>query len=120
METHIGKKIEARAKELRIGPTELGEKINTSRQNMLSIYKRQSVDALVLWKLSKALNYNLFVHYPLPGIEIEQNASLLKEMGDLKKEIQILKKEVQTLEDKNALLTKINSLLEKGNKKQKP
>ena len=86
---------------------------------MISIYKRQSVDALILWKLSKALNYNFFVHYPLPGIEIEHNANLLKEMSELKKEIQNLKKEVQTLEDKNVLLSRINTLLEKENKKKK-
>jgi hypothetical protein len=120
MEMHIGKKIQARAKELRIGPSELGNLVNTSRQNMVSIYKRESIDALMLWKLSKALKYNFFTYYPLPEIETKELTELKQEVKDFRKENQVLKKELQQLGEKVGMLEKINALLEsKHNKKRK-
>ncbi|MCH8318857.1 MAG: hypothetical protein IIA88_10255 [Bacteroidetes bacterium] len=63
MSVHIGEKIKARAREHRIGPTELGKLINTSKQNIYGIFKRKTVDTWLLQKLSDALNYNFFVYY---------------------------------------------------------
>lgn len=63
MNLHIGSLIKKRAQELRIGPTELGSKIDTSKQNMYGIYKRKSIDIELLYKISVALNYNFFNHY---------------------------------------------------------
>ena len=63
MSVHIGEKIKQRAKELRIGPTELGKLIFTSKQNMSGIFKRKSVDVELLRKLSKALTYDFFQYY---------------------------------------------------------
>jgi hypothetical protein len=51
---HIGDKIKNRAKDLRLGPTELAKIINTSKQNIYGIYKRNSVDSDLLFDLSKA------------------------------------------------------------------
>ena len=118
MEIHIGKKIQARARELRIGPSELGKEVNTSRQNMISVYKRESVDALMLWKISKALKYNFFIHYPLSEFETEQQNELARDLKEVKKENNALRKEIQGLEEKNAMLKKINVLLE-GKRKSK-
>ena len=63
MSIHIGERIRKRAKELRIGPTELGKMIHTSKQNVMGIYKRKSLDAEMLSKISKALDYDFFYHY---------------------------------------------------------
>lgn len=60
---HIGEKIKQRAEELRIGPTELGEMINTSKQNITSIYKREYIDTELLQKISKALKFDFFSYY---------------------------------------------------------
>jgi len=63
MSIHIGEKIRKRAKELRIGPTELGKLIHTSKQNVMGIYTRRSIDAELLYKLSKALDHDFFQYY---------------------------------------------------------
>ena len=73
MSVHIGEKIKQRAKELRIGPTELGKLIFTSKQNVSGIYKRKSIDVESLQKISQALNYDFFQYY---RVEIYSNTML--------------------------------------------
>ena len=63
MVLHIGKKIKDRADQLRIGPTELAEKISTSKQNIYSIFNRISLDTEILSKISIALEYDFFALY---------------------------------------------------------
>lgn len=89
MEIHIGDLIKRRAKELRIGPTELGGMIMTSKQNVYGIYKRKSIDTDLLRKISVALQYDFFLHYvgdytprPDPLNEInERLKSIQKRLG---------------------------------------
>lgn len=64
---HIGEKVKARAKELRIGPTELARKIRTSKQNVYGIYSRESIDTALLQKLCKALEFDFFAYYGTTG-----------------------------------------------------
>ncbi|MEO5643416.1 MAG: hypothetical protein ABIQ40_14800 [Bacteroidia bacterium] len=59
----IGEKIKERAEELRIRPTELGRMIKTSKQNIYNIFERDSIDTLLLQKLSKALEFDFFSCY---------------------------------------------------------
>lgn len=61
MDFHIGELIRERAKTLRIGPTELGAKIETSKQNVYGIFKRRSIDTELLAKICKALEHDFFV-----------------------------------------------------------
>ena len=63
MTLHIGEKIKDRADQLRIGPTELAEKISTSKQNIYSIFKRISLDTEILSKICVALEYDFFALY---------------------------------------------------------
>ena len=113
---HIGEKVNKRAKELRIGPTELAKTINTSKQNIYSIFKRESIDTALLQKLSKALNYDFFVFFinknlP-PNTKINTKSyPLLEDMP----EYNILKTQLLDLKEKYRLLKKINSLLEERN-----
>ena len=69
MSVNIGEKIKQRAKELRIGPTELGMLLNTSKQNIYSIYKRKSLDAETILKLSIALKYDFFDYFKITQSE---------------------------------------------------
>ena len=114
---HIGEKIKKRAKELRIGPTELAKMINTSKQNIYGIFKRESIDTALLQKLSKALNYDFFVFFinknlP-PNTEINTKPyPLIEEMP----EYSALKTQLLDLEEKYHLLKKVNSLLEERKK----
>ncbi len=103
---HIGDKIKNRAKDLRLGPTELAKIINTSKQNIYGIYKRNSVDSDLLFDLSKALDTDFFAIYSkklvatdVEGAEPEVNyetigsalVSVRRELGDLKEKYSLLK-----------------------------
>lgn len=57
---HIGQEIKKKAKELRIGPTELARLINVSKQNVYHIFERKSVDIELLKTISTALNHDFF------------------------------------------------------------
>ena len=118
MAVHIGEKIKSRAKELRIGPTELGKMINTSKQNVYGIYKRKSIDVEMLKKISEALNYDFFQFYVKPRIpllEEEKGEYNLLEFRKLKEDFDSILKEHMELKEKYDLLKKVNELLEKNN-----
>ena len=118
MKVHIGEKIKKRAEELKIGTTELGRLINTSKQNVYGIYKRASIDAQLLYEVSKALRMNFFQHYESAEIA-KFDSRENKELDTLRKENEKLKSELKTLKEKNELLEKINKLLDKGGKPKK-
>jgi hypothetical protein len=120
MSVHIGEKIRQRTKQLRIGPTELGRLINTSKQNVNGIFKRRSIDSDLLKKLSKALEYDFFQYYlsedtkALNEDQAVYQKSNEKTIKDLQKEIDRLKKELNEKEIR--YLKKINNILEKKKK----
>ena len=115
MSVNIGEKIKQRAKELRIGPTELGMLLNTSKQNIYSIYKRKSLDAETILKLSIALKYDFFGYFKITQSE---NLSELTENNTPENnlvsynEFVKLKTDYEHLKEKYELLKKINLLLE--------
>jgi hypothetical protein len=103
---HIGGKIKERAKELRIGPTELGRMIKTSKQNVYSIFERDSIDTALLQKLSKALEFDFFTYYaagagnataePIGYYKVkktlqEENLALIKDIKELREKYELLK-----------------------------
>jgi vacuolar-type H+-ATPase subunit I/STV1 len=120
MGVHIGEKIRLRAKELRIGPTELGKKIHTSKQNITGIYKRRSLDAELLSKFSRALHFDFFQFYQQEGFTTAEEGAAgygkKNKMAQLQEEVQKLKKELNDLHEKYELLKKLNALLEKKRK----
>jgi len=118
MAINIGEKIKLRAKQLRIGPTELGKMINTSKQNIYGIYKRKTVDTETLRKLSAALDYDFFELYRIntetsklldPQIKYEKGSQKSVSLKDYQK----LKADFDNLKEKYDLLKKVNDLLEK-------
>lgn len=121
MAFNIGEKIKLRAKQLRIGPTELGKLINTSKQNIYGIYKRKSLDTETLRKLSNALDYDFFDYYRVSdelsktNDPAEKYAKSSQKMVSFK-EYQKVKTELENLKEKFELLKKVNELLEKKNK----
>lgn len=122
MSIHIGQKIKERAKELNIGPTRLGEMINSSKQNVYGIFKRKSIDTELLKKISDVLQKDFFEYYGTPSSLQEDKdnyqklskrkvAEIIKELEKCKKEIEQLKGEITSKEIQ--YLKKINQLLEK-------
>ena len=119
MKIHIGEKIKQRAKELRIGPTELGRMINTSKQNIYGIFKRESIDTALLEKLGKALKYDFFTLYVNPKLSPAKEAPQKPSKGNKpypvpeESEYNHLKYQLSDLKEKYELLKKLNTLLEK-------
>lgn len=125
MNIHIGEKIKQRAKELRIGPTELAEKISTSKQNIYGIFKRESIDTGLLYQISRALNYDFFALYTNPKLTPTKEAVLEKKARAKAKayavpedmpEYNLIKNQLLDLKEKYELLKKVNTLLEKKKK----
>jgi septin family protein len=111
MVPHIGEKIKIRAKELRIGPTELADMINTSKQNVYGIYKRKTLDSELLRQISLALNFDFFSTYYdkqwQKNFQESQVPYQTKAATVLKDELTKLKKEHQDLQEKYEMLKKL-------------
>ncbi len=106
---HIGEKVKARAKELRIGPTELARKIRTSKQNVYGIYSRDSIDTALLQKLSKALEFDFFAYFGTTGYSAAntpRNTGYRTKKGNISPEDDILstRRELNELREKYELL----------------
>ena len=121
MEIHIGENIRQRAKELRIGATELAEMINTSRSNIYWLYKRKHIDGELLMKLSRVLKFNFFRMYPddmvlgktkihalptgkspkLYETQPDDMSHLLLEVAELKEKYNVLVKSLKKKKRKN-------------------
>lgn len=109
MALHIGEKIREKARERRIGPSELGRMINTSKQNIYSIFKRKTVDTDLLHKLSEALQFDFFSYY----IERREGRPEKRTLPQSKQEVAELKKDLEHYKEKCELLEKLNTYLEK-------
>lgn len=106
----IGQKVEARAKELRIGPTELARKIKSSKQNVYNIYKRSSIDTDLLARLSKVLDFDFFQHYRSADSVHEARppyGKAKKGSSGTDAELIALKKEFQSLREKYEMLKEL-------------
>lgn len=98
---HIGEQVRKIARERGFTTARLAREVNTSRQNMQSIYKRTGIDTEMLLKISKALNYDFFrwlsLSLEMDGVEepafnyrklehwekLEQERDMLKKMTEL-------------------------------------
>ena len=122
MKIHIGEKIKAQAKTARIGTTELSKVINTSKQNIYGIFKRESIDTALLQQLCKALNYDFFSLYVNPKLPPHTDPENIKKYRaysspESDAEFSMLKTQLMDLKEKYELVKKVNSLLEEKKKK---
>lgn len=120
MELHIGNKIKDRAEQLRIGPTELAEKINSSKQNIYSIFKRNSVDTEILSKISLALEYDFFSLYSdttsLKDLKSDKQLLCTEKIRKVCSTCTNLEKDLHHLNEKCNLLNKLAESLAKDQK----
>lgn len=120
MSLHIGNKIKDRAEQLRIGPTELAEKINSSKQNIYSIFKRNSVDTEILNKISVALEYDFFSLYSeasgLKELNGEKELLCTDRIRKVCRTCTNLEKDLLHLSEKCDLLNKLTESLSKDQK----
>ncbi len=123
MALHIGERVKARAKELRIGPTELAGMINTSKQNVYGIYKRKTLDSELLKKISLVLKFDFFSAYYdkqwQKSFQESEAPYQTKVATALKEELTKLKKDHQELQEKYDMLKKLYDLTEEKLKVKK-
>lgn len=106
----IGEKVEARAKEVRMGPTELARKIKSTKQNVYNIYKRHSIDTALLQRLGKVLDFDFFVYFS-PANTVNQPrppyGKPKKGESTPEAELALVKKEYAELREKYELLKEL-------------
>ncbi len=66
---HIGSLIEERLKAHGMTKAEFGRRINTSRQNVNTLLRKEALNTSLLYQISKILKFNFFSYYhdKLPG-----------------------------------------------------
>jgi hypothetical protein len=106
---HVGKRIKERAEELQIAAPTLAKMVQTTKQNMYSVFKRESVDTELLTRIGKALKFNFFAwladNEDLGTFEEQgQYGISQKEISKIKEENDRLKLQVQEEKEKYALL----------------
>ncbi|MDH5398622.1 MAG: hypothetical protein OEX02_10765 [Cyclobacteriaceae bacterium] len=79
---------------------EFARRINTSRENVYGIFKRKSLDVILLYEIGKVLNYNFFEGF------IDTRHSPYQEIEELKEKLEVKDREIE-------YLRKINELQEK-------
>ncbi len=60
---HIGSLIAERIKAHGMTKAEFGRRINTSRQNVNTLLRKETLDASLLYQISKILKFNFFSYY---------------------------------------------------------
>lgn len=107
MAIHIGERIRDITRERRIGPSELGRMINTSKQNIYSIFRRKTIDTELLVKISNALDFDFFALYTeRKDVRNERKSSLKPELTELKRELEFYREKCELLEKLNKYLEK--------------
>lgn len=90
-----------------MGPTELGRRLGTSKQNVYGIFKRDSIDTELLHRIGKILEQDFFLVLskmhaggPDAGVDARSNGKRTQSPS------------VAALERENEYLRRINGLLE--------
>ncbi len=121
---HIGEKISEVLAQQHKTKKELGETIGMSTSASTYLTTRKSVDVETLWKISLALKFDFFKHYPVEEEEETSNEVQMKggnenagesadEMKKLKEELEKYRREMQLQKVEIQYLKKINELLER-------
>lgn len=113
MDIDIGAIIKEVSKDKNVGPTELGNRIETSKQNIYGIFQRKSMDSALLMKLCIALDYDFFKYYveelakywnhKTPGGDLN-GSSQASEVVNLRGENRHLLNQIDLLREVNLLL----------------
>ncbi|WP_442588635.1 hypothetical protein ACSBL2_21605 [Pedobacter sp. AW31-3R] len=112
---HLGKKLEEVAKERGVGATALSRQLNTTRENIYSIYTRESIDIPLLLLCCKVLNYNFFQHIyqeePLLSFKLQEEQEKRAELEAAQLKIKTL--ESSSILQKELIETQRNLLVER-------
>lgn len=105
---HIGKKIEEVVREKRFSVSEFAKLINTNRNNIYSIFRRESVDTELLSKIGEVLEYNFFNYLSSKNADnqkilemtINENTPIYSKIDNVKQ----LEDRIKQIENENMFL----------------
>ena len=80
MSIHIGSKIKSVVTKQGITISEFGRRINKSRENVYSIFKRKTIDTGLLQSISKVLEHDFFEYYTPQLQKLKEENQTLKDM----------------------------------------
>jgi transcriptional regulator with XRE-family HTH domain len=89
---HIGKQIKEVFEKRGYTVAEFARRINMSRENVYSIFKRKTIDTGLLLNISKVLEHDFFVLYLTLNTDINKELERLKEENRLLREVNLLLK----------------------------
>ncbi len=100
---HLGNIIKEICLQKDIKIIELARGIGTSKQNVVGIFKRKSIDSDLIYKISVFVNYNFFKHYVIPNDEsFTENTKIRKlniTITNLETELEEAQKEIKYLRE---------------------
>lgn len=125
--THIGKKIEEIVRLKNIPIVEFARKVNTTRNNLYNIFRRESIDTDLLFKIGEILEFDFFLflskqaknseaYLPKQDLIKDKNPQYVLKNSDLKRleyQIKIVEKENEHLKERIADKDQIIRLLQK-------
>lgn len=92
--------------------SEFARRINSTPQNVYSIFKRESIDTDLLWEISRVLNYDFFQHYTTTqGAYLNDDSMSHKTASDLNKELAQVKRDTELFAQENRYLKELVRLL---------
>ena len=114
---HIGKKIKAVYMDSGMKGGEFASKISKDRQVIYNIFKRDSIDTALLFRISKVLDHNFFDYYSneLPMVKDPGKSGYVKKedlVESMGKEINAMKKRLAEMDEQYELLQKLTRLQE--------
>ena len=115
MSVHIGQKIKEQIKKRGTSVSELARRISTSRENIYSIFKRETIDTGLLYKIGIALDIDFFTYYAdvnsTTNFAEDPEPYLANKKSQMEHENAALKKELESVKSENKFLREINGLL---------
>lgn len=121
MAIHIGKLIKAQAKIKRLSQEMIGQKINTTKQNVGNIFRRKSIDTELLLKICEALEFNFFEYYyneePLKSMRNQEISGLQDTLKKLKEDLAARNDTITTLKYLTEAQRDSIDLMKEGTKK---
>ena len=126
---HLGEKIAELLQQQHKTKKDLGNAIGMSASNAVYLTTRSTMDVQTLHKISIALKYDFFKHFPV-AVEGSETREMVKhenvfdvrdktieelkqKNAELEKQMDPLKRDLQMQKQENVYLKKINELLEK-------
>jgi len=85
MSVHIGNKIKSTVQKRGMLVAEFARRINKSRENVYSIFRRKTIDTGLLVTISKVLDHDFFQYYTPLAAQVQKLTEELKTLKEINK-----------------------------------